>query len=75
MPERTLQATSDQGVMRGNTASGRYGEARSLPQAIASEGVSDDDATMTLARAGIARSGASGDQLAETVEHALHRAF
>ena len=74
MPETTLQATHDHGVIRGNTVTGTYEEARSILQAIASQGVSYDDATLTLEKEGIARFVASYDQLARTVEEALNSA-
>ena len=74
MPETTLQATHDHGVIRGNTVTGTYEEARSILQAIASQGVSYDDATLTLEKEGIARFVASYDQLAKTVEKALNSA-
>jgi transaldolase len=71
MPEKTLQATYDHGVIRGNSVAGTYGAARSALSAIASQGVSYDDATLALEDDGIAKFIASGVQLAETVEKAL----
>jgi transaldolase len=71
MPERTLQATFDHGVIRGNTVAGTYEQSRQVLAAVAALGISYDDVTAALEKDGVATFVASGEQLATTVASAL----
>jgi transaldolase len=71
MPERTLQATFDHGIIRGNTVAGTYEQSRQVLAAVAALGVSYDDVTSGLEKAGVATFVASGEQLHATVAAAL----
>lgn len=74
MPEKTLNATFDHGVVRGDTITGTYASARSVFHTIAAQGVSYDDVTLTLENEGVAKFIASGAQLIDTVGNALEEA-
>ena len=71
MPEATLQATFDHGVIRGNTIAGSYDSARHVLADLGRLGISYDDVTLILERNGIATFAASGEQLTATVAEAL----
>ncbi|WP_411720822.1 transaldolase [Mycetocola sp.] len=71
MPERTLQATFDHGDIRGNTVAGTYEQSRQVLATVADLGISYDDVTLSLEKAGVATFLASGEQLATTVADAL----
>jgi transaldolase len=74
MPEKTLHATFDHGVVRGDTITGTYKCARSVFDAIAAQGISYDDVTLTLENEGVAKFIASGERLIDTVGKALEAA-
>ncbi|MET0888063.1 MAG: transaldolase [Mycetocola sp.] len=71
MPERTLQATFDHGHIRGNTVAGTYDQSRQVLAAVAALGISYDEVTLSLEKAGVAAFAASGEQLTATVTTAL----
>jgi transaldolase len=71
MPERTLQATFDHGVIRGNTVAGTYDQSRQVLAAVADLGISYDEVTSGLEKDGVDTFAASGDQLHATIAQAL----
>jgi transaldolase len=71
MPEKTLEATFDHGIIRRNAIVGTYEDARAHLDALAEIGISYDDAMETLEREGIEKFGASWNELLEGVRQAL----
>jgi transaldolase len=53
MPESTLQAVADHGVLRGNAISGTYDEAREVFAALEALGISYSDVTAVLEDEGV----------------------
>lgn len=74
MPEKTLQALADHGVIRGDTITGEYADAQAVLDGLAALGISYDDVTRVLEEEGIAKFTASWNDLSETVEVALRAA-
>lgn len=74
MPEKTLQATFDHGVIAGDTVSGSYAEARALLAALADLGISYDEVTALLEREGVEKFIVSWNELLDTVSAALEAA-
>lgn len=74
MPEATLNAVADHGVIRGDRVSGTYLESRQVFKRLAAVGVDYDDVVATLAREGVAKFQQSWSALLGEVEAALaHR--
>lgn len=71
MPEKTLEATYDHGLIRGNTIAGTYDAAREHLAALADIGVSYDDAMATLEAEGVEKFDASWEELLGSVSAAL----
>lgn len=71
MPEKTLQAFSDHGQVRGDTITGGYGPAGQLLEQLSALGISYDEVTATLEREGIEKFAASWAELTATVTTAL----
>ncbi len=71
MPEKTLLAFADHGVVTGDTVHGRYDEARSLFAALESAGVHYDEVVNLLEREGVDKFNVSWAELLATVETAL----
>ncbi|AQX80350.1 transaldolase [Plantibacter flavus] len=71
MPEKTLEATFDHGVITGDTVTGSYTAANEVLDAIAALGVSYDEVTALLEREGVEKFIVSWDELLETVKTAL----
>ncbi|MDJ0350200.1 transaldolase [Cryobacterium sp. PH29-G1] len=71
MPEKTLEAFSDHGQVRGDTITGGYGPARQLLENLSALGISYDEVTATLEREGIEKFAASWAELTATVTTAL----
>jgi transaldolase len=71
MPEKTLEATFDHGVITGDTVTGSYAAANEVLDAIAALGVSYDEVTALLEREGVEKFIVSWDELLETVKTAL----
>jgi len=71
MPETTLRATADHGVLRGDTVRPGYRDAADVMAALAEIGVDYDDVVDKLERDGLTTFQASWATLAETVEHEL----
>ncbi|MEV8268117.1 transaldolase [Microbacterium sp. NPDC076911] len=71
MPEKTLQATFDHGVVTGDTITANYADAHSVIDSLAAVGVDVDDVTQVLEDEGVSKFIASWHDLQGTVESAL----
>ncbi|TFC82852.1 transaldolase [Cryobacterium sinapicolor] len=74
MPEKTLDATLDHGVIPANSITGAYDEANRVLDALANEGVSYNDVTQVLEAEGVAKFIISWNELLDTVTAALDAA-
>ncbi|TFC19417.1 transaldolase [Cryobacterium algoritolerans] len=74
MPEKTLEATLDHGVVPTDSVTGAYDEANAVLDALANEGVSYVDVTQVLEAEGVAKFIVSWNELLETVSVALDAA-
>lgn len=74
MPEKTMEAVFDHGVVPANSITGHYAEAQSILDAIAAQGVSYDEATELLEAEGVDKFNISWAELVESVENALEAA-
>ncbi|MDX6202319.1 MAG: transaldolase, partial [Frankiales bacterium] len=73
MPEPTLQAVYDHGVVTGDTIRGHYGDARAVLDQLAGLGVSYDDVVETLEREGVDKFEQSWTELIEAVDAKLQQ--
>ena len=71
MPEKTLLATADHGVITGDTITGNYDEAKAVFAALANVGIDFTDVTNLLEREGVEKFIVSWGELLETVTTAL----
>lgn len=71
MPEKTLLATADHGVVSGDTITPNFTSAHELFAELARVGVDFDDVTATLEREGVDKFIVSWGELLETVSQAL----
>ena len=71
MPEATLRAVADHGVVRGDTIRRGYDDAAAVMAALADVGVDYDDVVDQLEHDGLTTFQASWTALAETLEHEL----
>ncbi|NQX10571.1 transaldolase [Microbacteriaceae bacterium VKM Ac-2855] len=74
MPEKTLDATFDHGVITGDTVTGSYAEANKVLDAVAAQGVSYADVTELLETEGVEKFIVSWNELLDTVTAALEGA-
>jgi transaldolase len=74
MPEKTLEATFDHGVIEGDTVTGAFSDAGRVLDALASVGVDYDDVTLVLEREGVEKFIVSWHELLDTVRVALEAA-
>jgi transaldolase len=74
MPEKTLEATFDHGVIAGDTITGSYAAANEIMDAIAAQGISYDDVTAVLESEGVEKFIVSWNELLDTVTAALEAA-
>ena len=74
MPEKTLDATFDHGVVTGDTITGTYGEPKALPYRLEALGVSDNEVVAVLESEGLDKFVASWKELLADVEGALANA-
>jgi transaldolase len=74
MPEKTLEATFDHGVIEGDSVTGAYADAGRVLDALAAVGVDYDDVTALLEREGVDKFIVSWKELLETVRGALEAA-
>jgi len=71
MPEKTMEAVYDHGIVPANSITAHYDEAREILAAVAAEGVSYDDATALLETEGVDKFIVSWNELVESVAGAL----
>jgi len=71
MPEKTLEATFDHGVVTGDTITGNYDDAHAVFAALAGVGVDFADVTQVLEDEGVEKFIASWHELKDTVAQAL----
>jgi transaldolase len=70
MPQGTLDAVIDHGVVRGNTISGNYAEAVELLKALSAIGISLDEITTELEIDGVKKFAQAWEELLENVKAA-----
>ncbi|HEX8006844.1 MAG TPA: transaldolase [Trebonia sp.] len=73
MPESTLRATADHGVLKGDTVHGTYDEARKVFSDLEALGISYDDVVKVLEDEGVAKFAVSWNELLETIRTELSR--
>ncbi|MEV6097197.1 transaldolase family protein [Nocardia sp. NPDC051981] len=71
MPEATLQAVADHGLVPADSIHGTYPQARQVLDELAAVGVDCDDVVAALEADGVAKFDASWDQLGTDLAHAL----
>ena len=74
MPEKTLEATFDHGVIEGDQVTGSYAEANATLDALAALGISYDEVTALLEKEGVEKFIVSWNELLDTVSAALEAA-
>jgi transaldolase len=74
MPEKTMEAVYDHGVIPAASITNNYESAREVLAAVAAAGVSLDDATQVLETEGVDKFIVSWNELVETVDNALKAA-
>ena len=74
MPEKTLEATFDHGVITGDAVTGSYDAARAVLAAVSAQGISYDDVTALLEKEGVEKFIVSWNELLDTVSAALEAA-
>jgi transaldolase len=71
MPEATLDATDDHGVVTGDSITGNYADAQAVMDAVAAAGVDYDDVVQVLEDEGVEKFEISWKELLETVSASL----
>jgi transaldolase len=71
MPEKTMDAFADHGVVAGDAVAGTETAAQQVMDALAAQGIFFDDVVDTLEREGVDKFVKSWDELVETVQAAL----
>ena len=74
MPEKTLEATFDHGVIAGDSITGSYDKAQAVLDAVAAQGISYDDVTALLEKEAVEKFIVSWNELLDTVTAALEAA-
>lgn len=74
MPEKTMEAVFDHGIVPANSINGHYEEAKMILLAVSAVGVSYDEATEKLETEGVDKFIVSWHELVETVATALESA-
>ena len=74
MPEKTMQATSDHGVIEGDRVTGEYASANAELDALAAVSISYDEVTALLEKEGVDKFVVSWNELLDTVTAALEAA-
>jgi transaldolase len=73
MPEATIRATADHGVLRGDTVSGTYDESRQVFAELEKLGISYDDVVQVLEDEGVSKFAVSWNELLETIRKEMGR--
>jgi transaldolase len=71
MPEATLHATADHGVLRGDTVHGTYDESRAVFASLEALGIGYDDVVQVLEDEGVSKFEASWTELLQTIQNEL----
>src|SRR6201995_826460 len=71
MPEATLHATADHGVLRGDTIHGTYEESQALFDALEALGISYDDVVQVLEDEGVSKFEASWNEMLQGIQNEL----
>jgi transaldolase len=71
MPEATLHATADHGVLRGDTVHGTYDESRAVFADLGKLGIGYDDVVQVLEDEGVSKFEVSWNEMIETVRNEL----
>jgi transaldolase len=71
MPEATMRAMADHGVLRGDTVHGTYGESRALFASLEALGVSYDDVVQVLEDEGVSKFDASWSEMLGQIKNEL----
>ena len=74
MPEKTLEATFDHGVIEGDQVTGSYAAANKVLDELAEQGISYDEVTQLLEKEGVEKFVVSWNELLDTVSAALEAA-
>ena len=74
MPEATLEAVADHGVVRGDTVTGSYAEARQVLDDLKGAGIDYDDVVEQLEREGVSKFEDAWNALIESVTEQLEKA-
>ncbi|WP_349898083.1 transaldolase [Parafrigoribacterium soli] len=74
MPEKTLEATFDHGVIQGDRVTGFYDDANAVLDQLAAQGISYDEVTQLLEKEGVDKFIVSWNELLDTVTAALEAA-
>jgi transaldolase len=71
MPEVTMRATADHGVLRGDTIHGTYEESRALFASLEALGISYDDVVQVLEDEGVSKFEASWNEMLQGIQNEL----
>ncbi len=71
MPEKTMQATADHGVIPADSVTGSYDAANAVLDALSAQGISYTDVTRLLEEEGLSKFEVSWNELLDTVQAAL----
>ena len=71
MPEATLRATADHGVLRGDTVHGTYAESKALFASLEALGVHYDDVVKVLEDEGVSKFEVSWNEMLATIKNEL----
>jgi transaldolase len=73
MPEATIKATADHGVLAGDTVHGTYDESRQVFASLEALGIAYDDVVQVLEDEGVSKFEASWNELLETIRTEMER--
>jgi transaldolase len=73
MPESTILAVADHGVLHGNAVSGTYEEARKVFEELEDLGIGYEDVVTVLEEEGVSKFAASWQELLDTIQAELER--
>jgi transaldolase len=71
MPEATLHATADHGVLQGDTVHGTYEESRAVFASLEALGISYDDVVQVLEDEGVSKFEVSWNEMLQTIKNEL----
>jgi transaldolase len=74
MPEKTLEATFDHGVIDGDQVTSKYDDANAVLDALDAQGISYEEVTALLEKEGVEKFIVSWNELLDTVTAALESA-